>query len=144
MTILKENLKMQHSGISITDRIIAVISYLTLGLAGMIWFIVNHLFIKKPINKFLMYNLVQSFILSIIYAIFVYAYGIIAGLLFRLPLIGKLLYIIHVFVCETPIFYTMSLINFVLIIFFIYLSVFASLGQLPKIPYVTDMVKSIT
>ena len=144
MITLKEKLNMQHSEISLTDRIIAILSYLTLGLVGIIWFVINYLFIKKPINKFLMYNLVQSFVLSILYAIIVYAYGIIAGLLFAIPFIGKLLYMIHIFVCETPIFFTMSLINFLLIIFLVYLSVFAFLGQLPKIPYITDMAKSIS
>ena len=135
---------MRHnSEAALFDRLIAAGSYLTLGTIGMIWFLINAVVIRKPFNRYLMCNIIQSFVLSIVYAILSLAYNIFADLLMNMPLIGKLFLKFHVFLFGTPIFNTMSFINFIIFIFICYLSIIALFGKLPFVPYITDISKKL-
>ncbi len=125
------------------ERFVAAGSYLTLGTIGMIWFIVNALVVKAPMSKYLTTNLVQSFVLSIIYAIVTLIYNTFIGLLASIPFIGKLFTALHVFIFQTPVYHTMSLIHFILVVFLIYLSLISLIGKLPYVPYITDVSKKI-
>ena len=140
---MRENLKMQHNEPSIVEKFISVGSYITLGLIGMIWFIANFLVIKQPMSKFLMYNIIQSFILSIIYAIFITAYNIFIDILMAIPFIGGLFRFLNNLLFGTPVFSTMSLMNFLIFAFVIYLSIFPIFGKLPFVPFVTNMTKNL-
>ena len=134
---------MQHSSVSLTDRLIAVGSYLTLGAIGIIWFFISILLLKKATSKFLMYNLIQSFILSITCAIFFQIYDIFIDILSHIPLLGSVFILGHIYLFETPIYHTLSLANFIIVLFLIYLSVFSFLGKLPNLPFITNIVKKI-
>lgn len=131
----------RHDEAGLFDRFIAVTSYLTLGFTGMIWFLLNAIVLRKPMKVYLTYNLVQSFVLSILYAIFTLLYDILMGILVNIPFIGSLFFRLHIFLFETPVFNTLSFVNFILIIFAGYLSLVAAFGQLPRIPFITDVVK---
>lgn len=128
---------------SIFERIIASGSYLTLGTIGFIWFLISILLIKKPMSKYLTCNLVQSFVLSILYAIVTLAYSIFIGLLTSIPFIGTLFLKLHIFLFATPIFNTMNFINYLILLFLCYLSFIALFGKLPYVPYITDIAKKI-
>ena len=143
MTLLKENLEMQHNEPNLLERFISSGSYLTVGLIGMVWFLVNFFIIKKPMSKFLMYNIIQSFVISIIYAIITTAYNIFIDLFIAIPFIGGIFRFMHNLLFATPIFNTMSLINFILLIFFIYLALFPLFGKLPFIPFITTAAKNL-
>lgn len=134
---------MQRNEAPLFDRLIAAGSYLTLGTVGMIWFILSFIFIKKPMSPFLTCNVVQSVIISILFAIFSLAYEIFIGILVNLPFVGKLFLRGHIFLFETPVFNTMSLINYLIFLFICYLSVIALFGKLAYVPYITDMAKKL-
>lgn len=135
---------MQHkTEVSFFERFIAAASYLTLGTVGMVWLIVCAVVIKKPMSKYLTCNIIQSFVLSIIYAILSLAYGIFIGLLINIPFIGTLFLKLHIFLFETPIFNTMNFINYIILLFLCYLSFISLFGKLPYVPYITNMVKKM-
>ena len=135
---------MQHKfEVSIFERIIAAGSYLTLGTIGFIWFLISILVLKKPMSRYLTCNLVQSFVLSILYAIVTLAYSIFIGLLTSIPFIGTLFLKLHIFLFATPIFNTMNFINYLILLFLCYLSFIALFGKLPYVPYITDIAKKI-
>ncbi len=131
------------SQVPLFDRLIAAGSYLTLGTVGMVWFLINFIVVKKPMSRFLTYNIFQSFILSILFAIISLAYSVFIGILTSLPFVGKLFYDMHIFLLQTPIYNTMNFINFIIFIFISYLAIFALFAQLPFIPFVSDLVKKI-
>ena len=145
MNTLKENLKMQLSKneTPLFERLIAIGSYMTFGTVGMIYLLLNYFVIKRPASRFLTTNIIQSFILSILYAIFSLLYGIFMPILVSIPLVGKILLFIHNFLFETPIYFSWSFINFIIVLFLIYLSLFALFAKLPYIPFVTDISKEI-
>lgn len=134
---------MQHSEAPAFDRLIATGSYLTMGAVGMVWFLLNFLFIKKPMKPYLMCNIIQSFIISILFAIFNLAYNIFIDLLVSIPFIGKLFLRIHIILFATPVFSTLSLINYIVLLFLIYLSALALFGKLPYVPKITDITKKM-
>lgn len=135
---------MQHkTDVTISDRILATGSYLTLGFIGMIWLIVSMLIVKKPMSRYLTCNIVQSFVLSILYAILSLAYSIFIGLLTSIPFIGGLFLKLHIFLFATPVFNTMNFINYLILLFLCYLSIIAIFGKLPYVPYITDIAKKI-
>lgn len=133
----------QHNSVLLYERFLAAASYLTLGLIGMLWFLFNHFAFKKQMSAFLTYNIVQSFLLSIIYAILTSLYNIFIGLLISIPFIGKIFLYLHNFLFNIPIFYTLNFINFIILICLLYLSLFALFAKLPFIPYITNIAKSL-
>lgn len=144
MNLLKENSNMRHNDCApLFDRLIAAGSYLTLGTIGIIWLLISAVVIKRPMGGFLTCNLIQSFVLSIFYAIFSLAYNIFIGILISLPFAGKMFLKLHIFLFEAPIFSTMSFINYILLLFVCYLSVIALFGKLPFVPYITDIAKKL-
>lgn len=134
---------MPHSEIPVQERVIASLSYLSLGFIGFIWFCVNYFIIKKPMSDFLKCNIIQSFVLSIFYAILMTAYNILMGILFAIPFVGAAFYFIHNIIFATPIFFTLSLINFIILIFLAYLAIFPLFGKLPFIPCITQITKNL-
>lgn len=135
---------MQHkTDVPVFERLVAAGSYLTLGTIGMVWFIISTLVLKKPMSRYLACNVIQSFVLSILYAIITLAYSIFIGLLMSIPIIGKLFLRIHIFFFETPIFNTMNFINYLILLFLCYLSFIALFGKLPYVPYITDITKKM-
>lgn len=141
MIILKENWKMQRSEVSLVERIVAAASYLTMGLVGFIWFLINYFVVKKEMSNFLRLNLFQSFIIAILFAVLSLIYQTVVGILFVIPFLGKIIYYMHIMVFATPVFNTLTLINYIVLGILIYLSIFAFLGTLPFIPYITNTVK---
>ncbi len=81
---------MQHnSQVLPIEKIISVLSYLTMGIAGLIWFLIAY-FLKKRLRYFLMYNIAQSMIISILLAILSLAFNIILSVLTIIPFIDVL------------------------------------------------------
>jgi len=71
------------------EKIISVLSYLTMGIAGLIWFLIAY-FLKKRLRYFLMYNIAQSMIISILLAILSLAFNIILSVITIIPFIDVL------------------------------------------------------
>ncbi len=135
---------MQHkTEVPFFERIIAAGSYLTLGTVGMIWFLISVFVVKKPMSGYLTCNLIQSFVLSILYAIISLAYSIFIGLLTAIPFVGTLFLKLHVFLFEMPIFNTLNFINYIILLFLCYLSFISLFGKLPYVPYITDIAKKM-
>ena len=140
MNTLRKNI-VRHSGdISASDRFIAACSYLTLGTIGFVWFILNMFILKKAFTRFLMCNLIQSFVLAILYAILSLVLRTFFGILAAIPYLGKIFLNFMIFI-SAPIFHTLSLINAATLLFLAYLALFSLFGKLPYIPFITDIAK---
>ncbi|MCD8024063.1 MAG: hypothetical protein LUE64_00845 [Candidatus Gastranaerophilales bacterium] len=133
----------RENSITPLERFLSAGSYLTLGVIGMIWFIINAFLFRRANSKYLVLNLVQSFIICIIFSIISLSYSIFIGILINLPLIGKFFLKMHILLFSAPIFATMSFINYVILLFLIYLSFISIFGKLPYVPFVTDIAKKM-
>ena len=62
------------------ERIVAAASYLTMGMAGFIWLLIT-LFTKARLKPFLLYHIVQSIMISLIFVILSMFLGWVSNIL---------------------------------------------------------------
>lgn len=120
------------------ERIVAAASYLTMGMAGFIWLIIA-LFTKARLKPFLMYHIVQSIMISLLFVILSMFLGWVSNILSFIPLINKLVAQIT-FLLNMPLLFDYSLIQIVIYSLLIYLAVTSFLGKFSYIPYLSDLV----
>ena len=98
---------MQHNSFKVSpiEKIISILSYITMGIIGLVWLLIAH-FSNKKLRYFLMYNIVQSMIIAIFLAILKLILNIIFSILSIIPFINilaaKLNYLISVKIVIFP------------------------------------------
>ncbi len=124
--------------VSIGDRIISVISYVTAGWAGLIYMVILY-FVGKPTSLFLRYNIFQSIFISFFYFLLCMIFGFISNILLQIPLINALVsWFILLF--NRPIIFEYSAIQALVTGLFIYMSVVALLGKMPRVYWVSRII----
>lgn len=127
--------------ISITDRIIAVLSYMTFGMFSLIWIIFSAL-TKKRMSPFLVFNLYQAIFLSVILTVISMVFQIALNFMSAIPYLDKIINNILLFLFQTPIYYSFSIVGLILVFIITYLSIMCLLGKKAYVPFVSDMVSS--
>ncbi len=140
---------MQHSNTKVSpiEKIISTLSYLTMGIIGLVWLLIAH-YSKKKLRYFLMYNIVQSMIIAIFLAIFKLAINILFSILSIIPLINiitaKLNYIISVRILIIPIFnLSFNIIEIIIHLILIYIIIGILMGKIFFIPYLTNIINKL-
>lgn len=80
---------MQHNGLKVNllEKIISILSYMTMGIVGLIWIIIAYAN-KKSLKYFLMYNISQSMVIAILLAILKLVLDIVLSILAVIPFIS--------------------------------------------------------
>lgn len=120
------------------EKIIAPLTYLTMGFVGFIWFIIA-LFTKAKLKHFLQYHIFQSIFLSLLFAVLSILVGWLSNLLSYIPLINKIVAQIT-FLLNMPLLFDYSFIQIVIYGFLIYLSITSFQGKYSYIPWVSDII----
>lgn len=124
--------------VSIADRIISVISYVTAGWVGLIYMVILY-FMNKPASLFLRYNIFQSIFISFFYFLFCMIFGFISNILLQIPLINALVsWFILLF--NRPIIFEYSAIQSFVMGLFIYMTVMALMGKFPRVYWVSKII----
>lgn len=124
--------------VSIGDRIISVISYVTAGWVGLIYMVILY-FMKKPSSLFLRYNVFQSIFISFFYFLLCMIFGFISNILLQIPLINALVsWFILLF--NRPVIFEYSAIQSFVMGLFIYMSVMALMGKIPRVYWVSRII----
>lgn len=124
------------------ERIVASLSYLTMGMVGFIWLIIG-LFTGVRLKSFLRYHIFQSIFLSIAFVVVSMFLGWISNFLSIIPLINKLVAQIT-FLLNMPLLFGYSLIQAVIYVFLIYLAATSFIGKYSYIPWVSDIISYTT
>lgn len=127
---------------SLWDRFVAITSYYTFGLTGLVWIVASYLIFKTTLTRFTSYHIYQSIFISILLAVFTMAINFIFDLVIKIPFIGHFLASFYHYVFGHPVFYTFSLFHFVLFALLTYLSLGAFLGKLSYFPFISDVIKA--
>ena len=140
---------MPHSNniISPIEKIISVLSYVTMGIAGLLWLILAY-FLKKKLRYFLMYNIAQSMIIAIILAIFKLLTDIILSLIAKISFLDFIMAIFNLVISFKIIRISNSGISFtileLLLLMFLGYIIFGILfGRIFYIPYLSDFMKKV-
>ena len=124
------------------EKIVASLSYLTMGMAGFIWLIIG-LFTGAKLKPFLQYHIFQSIFLSLAFVVISMFVGWISNFFSIIPLINKLVAQIT-FLLNVPLIFGYSLIQSVIYAFLIYLAVTSFMGKYSYIPWVSDIISQTT
>ena len=140
---------MQHNNNNILpiEKIISVLSYITMGIAGLIWIIIAYIY-KRHIKYFLMYNIIQSMVIAILLAIFKLIMSIIMPILSLIPFLkfisAILNYILSIKIIR---FYSLGLsfsfFEFVIFIILIYIIIGVCIGRVFYVPFLTKLINKV-
>lgn len=126
------------SAISVADRVVSLLSYITAGWVGLIYLVIMY-FRKKNPSVFLRYNVFQSIFISFFYFVLCMTLGFIANLLLAIPFINTIVsWFILIF--NRPIVLEFSIIQIFMIGLFLYMSVFAFIGRYPRVYWVSKII----
>ena len=120
------------------ERIIAALTYLTMGMVGFIWLIAG-LFTKARLKPFLQYHIFQSIFIALGFTVLSIFIGWLSNLLSFIPIINRLVAQIT-FLLNMPLILDYSLLQAVIYAILIYLAVTAFMGKYSYIPWVSDII----
>ena len=120
------------------ERIVAALTYLTMGMVGFIWLIIG-LFTKARLKPFLQYHIFQSIFISLGFALLSILIGWLSNILSFIPIINQIVAQIT-FWLNMPLIFDYSLIQAVIYLFLIYLAVTSFIGKYSYIPCVSDII----
>lgn len=121
------------------EKIIAPLSYVTMGLVGFVWLLLG-VILKLSLRPFLKYHIYQSIFLSFLFFIFSVGLNLVLGILSYIPFLGRIISTIT-FLLATPLIWSFSIINIIFAIFLFYLVVTSFTGRLTYIPWVSNIIK---
>lgn len=127
--------------ITLEDRIVSALSYLTFGIFSIIWIIFTAI-MKKKMTPFIAFNIYQAIFVSVILAVISLIYDIAINLLSVIPIIGGLVRWLNLLINQTPMFFTFTLTGLIVTIFITILALISLYGKRPLIPFVSDAIKS--
>lgn len=129
---------MQNNAPYMIERIIAALTYLTMGMVGFIWLIAG-LFTKARLKPFLQYHIFQSIFIALGFTVLSIFIGWMSNLLSFIPIINRLAAQIT-FLLNMPLIFDYSLLQSVIYAILIYLAVTAFMGKYSYIPWVSDII----
>lgn len=120
------------------ERIVAALSYLTMGMVGFIWLIIG-LFTNARLKPFLQYHIFQSIFISLGFAVLSILVGWVSNLLSVIPFINKVVAQIN-FLLNMPLIFDYSLLQTAIYAFLAYLAITSFMGRFSYIPWISDII----
>ena len=130
---------MSSSSPAIIDRIVAAVSYMTAGIAGIVWLLVCALRKNMP-DRFLMFHIKQSVFVSLCYIALNFLFNVFIKILEFIPFVNRLVRQI-VYLFNMPLLAGYSVMQIIIYGIFLYLVVSAALGYYSYLPYITKFIK---
>lgn len=127
-----------YNYISVQDKVISSLTYITMGLVGFLWIIFSYIS-GRSMSPFAKFNCYQSIVISLIVYVFDIVLNIFLGVLSIIPFIGN--FVRNLF--EFPIILSFSIIQLIVIIIMIYTTLYSALGKYPEIPWLSRHIKQI-
>ena len=121
------------------EKIIAALSYLTMGFVGFIWLLIG-IFTKNNLRPYLKYHIFQSIFISIAYFLLCSLLGIVMNILSIIPFVNQLV-LQFTFYLNAPILFGFSLIQIVFNMVILYLVATSFQGQYSYLPWISDIIK---
>jgi hypothetical protein len=122
------------------ERILSAGTYLTAGGVGFVWLIIAALS-KKTVTKFLMYHILQSIFISILFFLISILGDLVFVILYRIPLINAIPYLIN---SPIPLLLNLSIVQTFTTAIIIYLALTSGLGYYSYLPWVSNIIKGNT
>ena len=122
------------------ERILSVATYVTAGGVGFVWLIIAA-FMRKQVTKFLMYHIMQSIFISILFFLVSLLSELVFVILYKIPIINAIPYFVNM---PLPFIFNLSIIQTITTTIILYLAIMAGLGYYSYLPWVSDIIKGNT
>lgn len=120
------------------ERIVAALSYLTMGMIGFVWLIIG-LFTNARLKPFLQYHIFQSIFISLGFTVLSVLVGWLSNILSMIPFVDKVVAQIN-FLLNMPLIFDYSILQTVILAFLAYLAITSFMGRFSYIPWVSDVI----
>jgi len=121
------------------ERIIAPLSYITMGLIGFIWLVLATFSKYGGVKPFLRYHIFQSIFLSIAYFLLCKILGFIVVILCMIPFVNVLVSRITLYL-NMPLIFSYSAIQILCYTVIFYLAITSFQGKYSYLPWVSDII----
>ena len=122
------------------ERILSVATYLTAGGVGFVWLVLAA-FLRRRVAPFLMYHILQSIFISILFFLLSVLGELVYVILYRIPLINAIPYFLNM---PIPIVLNLSIIQLITTIIILYLAITSGMGYYSYLPWVSDIINGNT
>lgn len=119
------------------ERILSAATYLTAGGVGFVWLIIAAL-TKKMVTPFLMYHILQSIFISILFYLVSLLSGLLFWIIYRIPLINAIPYLINL---PIPFLFDLSIVQTFTTTIILYLAITAGMGYYSYLPIISDIIR---
>ena len=126
------------------EKIISAATYLTAGGVGFIWLIIAAI-LKRTVRPFLMYHILQSIFLSILFFLIKIFAEFVIMILLKIPFLGYIASAIAFpLITPIPLLLNLSIIQLITTSIILYLGITSFMGYYSFIPWVSDIIKGHT
>ncbi len=143
---MEKPIKMQPStrNIAPAEKAVSVLSYFTMGIAGLIWILIAY-FLNKRLKFFLMYNAVQSMLISVFLALLNIVLTIILQIITVIPALNRIGINISIFLQQrfNLLGLSFNITEIFVFIVLLYISTGIILGKIFYVPCLTRIMKKI-
>ena len=123
------------------EKLLSAATYMTAGGVGFVWLIIAAV-LKKNVRPFLMYHILQSIFLSILFVILKYLAGFLLIILLKIPIISFITgAIVYPLITPIHLLFNLSIIQFITTSIMLYLAITSFMGYFSYIPWVSDIIK---
>ncbi len=122
------------------ERILSAATYLTAGGVGFVWLIIAA-FLKKHVTPFLMYHILQSIFLSILFFLVSILGELLFVILYRIPFVNAIPYLLAM---PVPFLFNLSIVQAFTTLVILYLAITSFMGYYSYIPWVSDIINRNT
>ncbi len=122
------------------EKILSAGTYLTAGGVGFVWLIIAA-FLRKRVTSFLMYHIMQSIFISILFFLVSILGNLVFIILYKIPFINAIPYLINM---PLPFLLNLSIVQLFTTTVILYLAISAGMGYYSYLPWVSDIIKGNT
>ena len=119
------------------ERLLSAATYLTAGGVGFVWLIIAA-FMRKTVTPFLMYHIMQSIFLSILFFLVSVLGELVYVILYKIPLINAIPYFINM---PLSFLFGLSLLQAFTTTVILYLAITSGMGYYSYLPWVSDIIR---
>jgi len=122
------------------ERIISAATYLTAGGVGFVWLIIAA-FLRKRVTPFLMYHIMQSIFISLLFYIVSLLGNLLFVILYKIPIINAIPYFLNL---PIAFLFGLSIIQVFTTTIILYLAITSGMGYYSYLPWVSNIIKGNT
>lgn len=130
---------MNKYSVSLSNRLVAMVTYLTAGWFGFFYAIVFFL-LKKKLSPFLRYNILQAIFIAFVYFVLCMVLGLICSLLSHIPFVQIIVSWFQL-LFNRPVFFQYSLVQLFICGLFLYMALISLMGRYPRVYWVSNIIE---